>query len=375
MFQEVIKSLHAIPFQSASFFVEFDETTQEDKSYILELFKAFKNVRVSERRLTFFEDWKAESDQILYGSPIKSDLIFLLNYEDHIFIQPSATQFLAYAESLFNVQNLLKSPVIGSLSHFPEVVNRLQISKSLLLHRRTPYGSLVPCPNPIGAVLLSPKIFSSWWKLDFTGGQRIVALENPFGKSVLDSSMYTLVPSFEFLRHMDGYNHVKINHEVCPIILNTNSKRSLTDRDFSEILIFEGDVLRMYANRNNLNNSLLSEVFSFSQRERERTLIYKSAMLRLNPATLIWLRQTHSLSYFTILMRLFELFVNLPFFRILLCKSIAYLPIYLAIFVMSPITRLYARFFQNGKLLRFLLDGSSSGYFKILKWKIKSRIN
>jgi len=375
MFAEVINSLQVIPFQSASLFIEFDESTQSDKSWIYDLLKTFENARISEYRLTSFQDWKRESDRILHSDSFKPDLIFLLNYEDHIFMQPTALQFQEYAEALLIVDRSSKLPVIGLLSHFPESINRLQVARSLRLLRISNYGNLVPCPNPIGAVLVSPSVFSDWWKTDFTNGKRFVSLENPFGDSLLDPKLYALLPNFELLRHMDGYEHVGINHEMCPPILNIDLKNSRKFPNFQRTLRFEGDVLGLYKKKTDLNNYLLSEEFSHSKKEKTRTLIFKSSMLRLNPMTILWLRRTHSITFSELSRSLLELFIFLPFYRILLLKSFAYLPFYLLLFIIAPFLHAYNRILQNDKLLRFLLDGASSGYFKILKWKIKSRIN
>ena len=116
LFLSSIKSLEKLPIISADFFIEFDETTFYYQDAIINInTKMGFPKKIYHKRLSKYEEWKKNSEQ-----NINNNLILLLTYDDHIFIDNSITEFNYLSENVKIIEENLLQPVYGSLSHFPE---------------------------------------------------------------------------------------------------------------------------------------------------------------------------------------------------------------------------------------------------------------
>jgi len=218
LFLSVIKSFEKLPIATAEFYIEFDESTQDKKTLILDAINnlPFKT-KIQNFRFEKYEHWKSHSDSI---KDIKN-LILLLTYDDHIFIDVNSDEIEFLAENTIRIESKLGESVYGTLSHFPECHGLIPFAKAIGKYHVINSVPVVPCAIPIGAVIVSPKSYSKWWDKDFTHGSKIVSPENPFGPSVMDVDSWQIFPRTEIFRHMDGYSHVRINSRPYGI-LNPN---------------------------------------------------------------------------------------------------------------------------------------------------------
>ncbi len=218
LFLSTIKSLETLPITTAQFFIEFDESTNSKKNAILNEIRNLPfNSEIHDFRFDKYEQWRSHSDSI---SDING-LILLLTYDDHIFIDSDNKEIEFLAKNIFEIEEDLNEPVYGPLSHFPECHGLISFAKAIGKFHKINSIPIVPCPIPIGAVIVSPKSYAKWWEIDFTNGTKIVSPENPFGPSVMHVDSWQIFPRNEIFRHMDGYSHVKINSRPYGI-LNPN---------------------------------------------------------------------------------------------------------------------------------------------------------
>jgi hypothetical protein len=147
---------------------------------------------------------------ILQDKQLKSsDLILLITYDDHAFIDDNTDEFLQVAERVLELNNDGKQ-VYGLLTHFPEIIGSLPLySGTRFLQTHRDY-CLIPARKPLGAVLLTYSTLQDWFKSNIWGKGRIVAPENYFGPSIITPYATGVVPKKEILRHLDGYSHVGI---------------------------------------------------------------------------------------------------------------------------------------------------------------------
>jgi hypothetical protein len=218
LFLSTIKSFEKLPIEMAEFHIEFDESTENKKDVILtEIRNLPFTTEVHNFRFEKYEHWKNHSDSIKNIE----NLILLLTYDDHIFIDSNIDEVAFLAENIIDIESKLKKSVYGTLSHFPECHGLIPFAKAIGKYHVINSVPVVPCAIPIGAVIVSPKSYSKWWVRDFTYGSKIVSPENPFGPSVMDADSWQIFPRSEIFRHMDGYSHVRINSRPYGI-LNPN---------------------------------------------------------------------------------------------------------------------------------------------------------
>lgn len=220
LFLSTIKSLETLPITTAQFFIEFDESTDSKKNLILNEIRnlPFKS-EIHDFRFDKYEQWKSHSDSIREIDK----LILLLTYDDHIFVDSDSEEMEFLAKNIIEIEKDLDKPVYGTLSHFPECHGLISFAKAIGKYHTINSVPIVPCPIPIGAVIVSPKSYAKWWEIDFTNGNKIVSPENPFGPSVMHVDSWQIFPRNEIFRHMDGYSHVRINSRPYGI-LNPNYK-------------------------------------------------------------------------------------------------------------------------------------------------------
>jgi len=198
LFLSTIKSLEKLPIATAEFYIEFDESTEGKRNLILTEIKKlpFKS-EIQNFRFDKYEQWKKHSDSVKDSN----NLILLLTYDDHIFIDSNNDEIEFLAENVIDIESKLEKSVYGTISHFPECHGLISFAKAIAKYRVINSVPVVPCAIPIGAVIVSSKSYSKWWDKDFTYGTKIVSPENPFGPSVMAVDSWQIFPRTEMFRH------------------------------------------------------------------------------------------------------------------------------------------------------------------------------
>lgn len=195
-----------LPISSASFFLQLDSEFQVHRNTLHELIKDnFHNVKIEDERLEYYVDWIAAIND---SSVVDSDLILLITYDDHAYIDSNEAEFQTLAQNTFLAQAEQAAPVYGCLSHFPEFISSIPIYKSAKMLKNFRDHLIVPSRKPLGAVLLTPDTLQQWFANDLWLNNRIVAPENYFGPSIVTNDGLGLIPRRELFRHLDGYSHV-----------------------------------------------------------------------------------------------------------------------------------------------------------------------
>jgi hypothetical protein len=208
LFLSSLKSLENLPIEKAEFYLEFDESTNIYKNLIHSEIQKFSfKSEINSFRFEKYSHWKEHSDSVENNS----ELILLLTYDDHIFIDENNDEINFLSSNLRKIETHLEQPTYAAISHFPETHGLITFAKAMGKYHVINSIPVVPCVIPIGAVIISPESYKKWWVNDFTEGKKIVSPENPFGPSVMDKNAWQIFPRNEIFRHLDGYSHVRIN--------------------------------------------------------------------------------------------------------------------------------------------------------------------
>lgn len=203
-FLTTLCSLKIIPFNSADFYIDFDDDYKEYRPIIEKIIRrdfGYCRSQIHEGRLDTFIKWQLASKSL----PDTADNVLLMSNLDHAFVHDSIEDFIEY----LNAFQKSGHETIGSITHWQEYITEkkaraFRLSKKSLFYKGT-------TSQPIGTCLVNSSFFRSWWEEDFTRGMRIVRPDNPFGPSVIFSHPRDhLIPKTEFFRHLDGYGHIGI---------------------------------------------------------------------------------------------------------------------------------------------------------------------
>jgi len=205
---QTLDSLQLLPLKSANFYISLGD---DSVGRAQEIWECASNVsarsEVSAGRLESYEDWQKA---LTSEGVVESDLILLLTYEDHVFVDKSVSEFESVADVIANADESRGYSIISVLSHFPESHMHVDRWRLLGFDVRESGHSLVPSVTPVGCLLAKKETIWGWFRSDFTGGGRIVSTENYFGPSVTDGRCLSVVPKQELFRHLDGYQHVNL---------------------------------------------------------------------------------------------------------------------------------------------------------------------
>jgi len=220
-----------LPISSASFFLELDSEFRVHRNTLHQLIKNnFQNARIEDKRLEYYVDWIAAIND---NSAVDSDLILLITYDDHAYIDSNEAEFQTLALNTLLYQTEQAAPVYGCLSHFPECISSIPIYKSAKMLKHFREHLIVPARKPIGAVLLTPATLQRWFANDLWLNNRIVAPENYFGPSIVTNDGLGLIPRRELFRHLDGYSHVGLEG-FGHVSKSHSTSKSLRDEKKSE---------------------------------------------------------------------------------------------------------------------------------------------
>jgi len=360
LFLSSIKSLEKLPIISADFFIEFDETTFYYQDAIINIInKMGFPKKIYNKRLSKYEEWKKNSEQ-----NINNNLILLLTYDDHIFIDNSITEFNYLSENVKIIEENLLQPVYGSLSHFPESHGSIPFAKALGTYKNINGVPIVPCAIPIGAIILSSTSYKKWWETDFTNGSKIVSPENPFGPSVSRKDSWQIFPRNELFRHMDGYSHVGISNRPYGVLR--------ADYEFNSNLEIKYTPYIKCANLNKIRNDEDYDLLDSA----EDQFNYKKNLLLANQKRI----SKESIKYISTKYnnplsknQLFSLFLKYSNVRFLQTKTVLELP---TIFFLKIYFAVYKQIKKelSADIIRFTMLMASHGTFKFIRIFIIGKI-
>ena len=183
IFLSMLESMKDIPIKSAEFYLEFDETTFWGKELVMDMLNSLPyEIETKDYRLETFNHWKNASKSALLKN--STQILFFAN-DDHCFIPSNLDEFIRISEIHSKATNLYRDKqIMVPVSHFPESHAFVPISKSISMLLEYEDDLLVPVVTPIGAIIMNPADFISWFRSDFTQGARFVGPENPWGPSI-----------------------------------------------------------------------------------------------------------------------------------------------------------------------------------------------
>jgi hypothetical protein len=205
-----LHSLRALPWSSAVIRIQLD-TTYRHFSQDLEkmMLSWFPMAKYHHERLDTFRAWATEVNSSV---PPESVTLLMAN-DDHALLPGAAADFLRIAQAL---DSSTDPRCMGLMTHHPEVWG--QVCSPWTLSVDLAEGMVwTQSDEPIGTVLLRQELLQEWFREDFTGGERLVRPDNPFGPSVSFEPARCAVPLREVMRHLDGYSHVGIRKPAAPL--------------------------------------------------------------------------------------------------------------------------------------------------------------
>lgn len=208
--QQTLGSLENLTLHSAHIFVEFGADVISARAQYLPKLQALSvNSSVSTARLETGPAWIEAIDEVLAQKP---DLVLLLTYEDHIFLEGSGSEFIRLANVLESTyQEETDHNIFAVLSHFPETQIQADFWHALGRAKSLEGDHIFPVATPIGCILVNPRALAAWFRDDFARGGKVVSTENYFGPSVEDRNGFTLAPRRAVFEHIDGYGHVGLS--------------------------------------------------------------------------------------------------------------------------------------------------------------------
>lgn len=202
IFLSAMKSWSKFQIDNPYFFIELDDEFASYRDLVAsEIAMNFIEPKVEWRRLLYFKDW-SEISKLLFKQNI--NFITLITNDDHAYIHTESEPFQDFLNELISISVMNDGRVIGDLTHFPGSIRMLSYYSTF-----HPNKGCIPRTRTAetihGCCLVTPKLFTEWWKTDFTNGKKIPRPDNPFGPSVEFAPAIVLTPPIEIMRHMDGY--------------------------------------------------------------------------------------------------------------------------------------------------------------------------
>lgn len=207
-----IHSLSILPIKSHHFFISYSIEYFWAKNLIeFQIYKLFPNSKVYSYSLETFDQWKYAASIIPKGI----DQIFLNANHDHVYVRETAAEFKDFTVNLQEYGYRY----IGQITHWSEFICSSRLTQQSVTYfererkrKKERYRSFnKKSVSAIGTSIISKKLFLEWWQHDFTGGEKIIRPDNPFGPSVKFPHCHEVLPLTELFRHLDGYGHIGIN--------------------------------------------------------------------------------------------------------------------------------------------------------------------
>jgi len=357
----MLKSLGKLPIHSADFYLEFDETTSWSRNAIIrEVMDLEFETNIFYFRLDSFDLWKKSSEA---NGVRESDLLLLFSNDDHVYIENGTEEFRFLMNYLLTLSEQYPDfELYVPLSHYPELHALVPLGKSAGLNQKLKEVVTVPTVTPIGALLLRPTNYISWWKEDFTQSKKFVGPENPFGPSLVRNNAHFLVPRKELFRHLDGYGHVKIYKKPFGALNSNFSINKVTGTGLIENKWFVSTTV----NETN-SNSLLMESGSEGDKQSYLNAIVKANYKRLSVPSILWINTLYNFSLFQVFLIVLESLFTSSVMLISFIRTLLELPVRILLFFISPILRKYHTSISGVQFKRFLALCSSHGFIRFLR--------
>ncbi len=362
IFLTTINSLAVLPITTSDFYIELDSTTEWARDLI---YGAIRNlpfqVNLIENRLEYYLDWVSACESI---NSINPNQVMLLTLDDHVFVNKNIKEFERISKIQIEVGKSM--PELNSmvlLSHFPETHALVPIASCINSLVKYKKDLLVPVVVPIGAILLSHKELSAWFQNDFTGKNKFVNPENPYGAHVFVKNGYYIVPRFELFRHLDAYSHIGLKgwpYQVMNpfITVSNNQKIEITKQPWEFTASCKKP--RTKLSTTYLNDSkLIGDFLGFC------ASILKSNSIRVSFKSINLVNIEYGMSRKSILFTLIYLCLKSKVFRLALLRTFSEFPI-------RVLLRIFGKFLYDylpSHPIKFynLISSSSIGFFRFTR--------
>lgn len=357
----MLRSLRKLPIHSADFYLEFDETTTWSENAIMrEVMDLQFETKIFHFRLDSFDLWKESSEA---SGVQESDLLLLFSNDDHVYIENGTEEFRFLMNCLLTFSEQYPDcELYVPLSHYPELHALVPLGKSAGLNQKLSEFMTVPTVTPIGALLLRPRNYISWWDEDFTHSKKFVGPENPFGPSIVRSNAHFLVPRKELFRHLDGYGHVKICKKPFGALKSNFSINKVVGTG----LIENTWLVSTTVNETN-SNSLLMESGDKGDKQSFLNAIIKANYKRLSVPSILWINTLYNFSLFQVFLIVLESLFTSSVMLISFIRTLLELPLRILLFLISPILRKYHTSIWGVQFKRFLSLSSSHGFSRFFR--------
>ena len=358
IFLSTLHSFKFLPIDTADFYLEFDETTSWASTEIVEIIRSLPfTINLKYKRLANYEDWLHSTKSI---NLIKSQSLLLLTYDDHIFLETSIDELKRLNKRRLQIaRNSGKKNTLVHLSHYPETHGLIMLAKASNSLLKIENDFLIPVVIPIGTIIMSPEDYVNWFKIDFMDGKKFVAPENPFGKSLLLSEAHYLIPRTEIFRHLDAYNHVRLNGWPYQVLDSIVKSSDVGDFELNR------DVQWKYHSTitpplTDLDTTLLIDNMTEGSKQGFKSGILKACAVRFSPESIKIINLTYRLSLINLLSCCIITFMQSKVFRFGVYRYILELP-FLALFrFFLPVHKRYT--VSNPKYFSLLIQASLTGY-------------
>ena len=371
IFLSTLESFKFLPIDTADFYLEFDETTSWASSVIIEIIRGLPfTINLNHKRLANYEDWLHSTKSI---DLIQSQSLLLLTYDDHIFLKSSTDELKRLNMRRFQIaKDLGKKNILVHLSHYPETHGLIMLAKASRSLLKIENDFLIPVVIPIGTIIISPEDYVDWFKMDFTDGKKFVAPENPFGKSIILNEAQYLIPRTEIFRHLDAYNHVRLDgwpYQVLDSIVKSSELNSFPVKKRVKWK-YQFTIRQPITD---LNTTLLIENMTEGSRQGFQSGILKACAVRFSPNSIKITNLTYKLPIISVFSSCIITFMQSKVFRFGVYRFISELP-FLAIFrIFLPLHKRFT--VSKPKYFSLLIQASLVGYTRTLSLVARQSLN
>jgi hypothetical protein len=364
IFLSTLDSLRVLPIDSAEFYLTFDETTFFGEKIVKDFISILPfETKIINKRLEDYKEWEQASNSVQLT---ESRQVLLFANDDHCLIPSNLDEFLRIMQVHLEASNrFTDKQILVPLSHFPESHAFVPISRVISKLIKYKDDLLVPVVTPIGAVIINPKDFKSWFKFDFTKGTRFVGPENPFGPSVRISNGYHLIPKFELFRHFDAYSHIGLKGWPYQVMDTTIKLKQNEDAVFSKNEWTLTEKIKKPLGK--ISNTYLADSKIPGDKYGFAGSILKSNSIRLSIDTIRSINDVYKIRK----MQQYGIFIYLVFnsklFRNASLKYFTEIPTFFGIKLLFAFKKFRKYFFANNLLFAIFINGSSHGYFRYLR--------
>lgn len=364
IFLSTLDSLKILPIDSAEFYLTFDETTFWGEKLVKHFISILPfQTRIINKRLEYYKEWEQASNSVKLK---ESKQLLLFANDDHCLIQSNLDEFSRIMKvQLEATDTFTDKQILVPVSHFPEPHAFVPVSRVISKLIKFKDDLLVPVVTPIGAVIMNPKDFKSWFKYDFTKGTRFVGPENPFGPSVIINNGYHLIPKFELFRHFDAYSHIGLKGWPYQVMDTTIKSKGNEEIIFSKNEWTRTENIRKPLGK--ISSTYLADSKILGDKYGFAGSILKSNSIRLSIDTIKSINKVYKIRK----MQQYAIFIYLIFhsrlFRNVTLKFFMEIPVLIGIKTLFTFKTFRQYFFANNLLFSIFINGSSHGYFRYFR--------